>query len=115
MNTRLFPLNSNDYRAEAEEPSRIDRLGRRLVLSKLEELQMGQVVVTENFANKNTWWMCSRSALKGDLPRLVRLSIIPIESRRGNIQNHNAVTGSMARSGPCDSRIARYSTARPSK
>ncbi len=48
MNTRLIPIDSSDYRAEAEEPSWIDRLARRLVMSKLEELEMGQIVVTEN-------------------------------------------------------------------
>jgi cyclopropane-fatty-acyl-phospholipid synthase len=48
MNTRLIPIGSSDYPATAQEPSWIDRLARRLVLSKLEHLEMGQIVVTEN-------------------------------------------------------------------
>jgi cyclopropane-fatty-acyl-phospholipid synthase len=48
MNTRLIPINSNDYSAGADTPSWIDRLARRLVLSKLDDLAMGQIVLTEN-------------------------------------------------------------------
>ena len=44
----MFPINSNDYSAAAEEPSWLDRLARRLVLSKLDDLEMGQIVITEN-------------------------------------------------------------------
>jgi cyclopropane-fatty-acyl-phospholipid synthase len=52
MNTRLIPIDSNDYRTGADKPSLIDRLARRLVLSQLEDLEMGQIVVTENGEHK---------------------------------------------------------------
>ena len=48
MNTRLVSVDSNDYRESREKASWLDRLARRIVLSKLEELEIGQIVVTEN-------------------------------------------------------------------
>ncbi|NIS90671.1 MAG: methyltransferase domain-containing protein [Woeseiaceae bacterium] len=48
MNTRLISVDSNHYMADRERPSWLDRLARSIVLSKLEDLAMGQIVITEN-------------------------------------------------------------------
>ena len=48
MNTRLVSVDSPDFEATPEKPSWLDRLARRVVLSKLDDIKMGQIVVTEN-------------------------------------------------------------------
>ena len=47
MNTRLISIDSPDFKPEEAKASWIDRLARRMVLSKLEGLAMGQIVLTE--------------------------------------------------------------------
>ena len=48
MNTRLISIDSPDFKPDEAKASWIDRLARRIVLSKLEGLAMGQIVLTEN-------------------------------------------------------------------
>ena len=48
MNTRLEPIDSSDCDAVAASPSRLDRLARRIVLSKLENLAHGQLILNEH-------------------------------------------------------------------
>jgi hypothetical protein len=48
MNTRLISIDSPDFKPHEAKASWIDRLARRIVLSKLEDLAMGQIVLTEN-------------------------------------------------------------------
>ena len=48
MNTRLVSIDSADYRPTPAKASWLDRIARRMVLSKLEQLGAGQIVVTEN-------------------------------------------------------------------
>lgn len=48
MNTRLISIDSPDFKPGEAKASWLDRLARRIVLSKLEGLAMGQIVITEN-------------------------------------------------------------------
>jgi len=48
MNTRSVALDAPESANEMVRPSLIDKLARRLVLSRLEHLQVGQIVLTEN-------------------------------------------------------------------
>ncbi len=48
MSSRFISVDSNEYEASSDKPSWLDRLARRIVLSRLEELALGQVVVSEN-------------------------------------------------------------------
>jgi cyclopropane-fatty-acyl-phospholipid synthase len=48
MNTRIDSLGRVDYESGGTRASWLDKLARRLVMSKLESITMGQVVVTEN-------------------------------------------------------------------
>ena len=47
MNTRLFSINSPRFVKEMVKPTALDKLARRIVLSRLETLQAGQIVVCE--------------------------------------------------------------------
>ena len=47
MNTRLFPAPSAAIKDEDRKPSWLERFARRMVLSRLEDLEAGQVVVSE--------------------------------------------------------------------
>ena len=48
MSTRLVSLNAHGERKEIVKPTALDRLARRIVLSRFEKLQDGQIVVSEN-------------------------------------------------------------------
>jgi cyclopropane-fatty-acyl-phospholipid synthase len=48
MSTRLVSLNSHDVRIEIVKPTALDKIARRIVLARLEKLQAGQIVVSEN-------------------------------------------------------------------
>ena len=48
MNTRLVSVNTDNLRTEPVRPGWLDRLARRIVLSRLELVEAGQVVLTEN-------------------------------------------------------------------
>ena len=47
MNTRLLSLNTPDFSGEGLRPSALDRLARRIVMSRLEKLETGRLVVSE--------------------------------------------------------------------
>ena len=47
MNTRLFSINAPKFVKEMVKPTALDKLARRIVLSRLETLQAGQIVVCE--------------------------------------------------------------------
>ncbi len=47
MNTRLMPINSQSLDSDAVTPTALDRFARRIVLSRLEHLTDGQVIVRE--------------------------------------------------------------------
>lgn len=69
MNTRLITAHSSDFDEATPEPSAIDRLARRIVLSRLEYLQVGQIIVSENGEHKTF------GQLTGDFPQPVTLSV----------------------------------------
>ena len=48
MSTRLVSLDSRDLSKEAVKQTKLDRLARRIVFSRLEKLRDGQIVVSEN-------------------------------------------------------------------
>ena len=48
MNTRSVAIDTPEHANESTRPSLIDRFARRLVFSRLEHLQVGQIVVVEN-------------------------------------------------------------------
>ena len=48
MNSRLASVGSPEFVKKTVKPAALDKLARRIVLSRLEKLQEGQVVVTEN-------------------------------------------------------------------
>jgi cyclopropane-fatty-acyl-phospholipid synthase len=48
MNTRLDSAASGERSGTEAEPSWIDRLARRMVLSRLEKLQLGRIAISEN-------------------------------------------------------------------
>lgn len=50
MNTRLHSAVSGELSTTETEPSWIDRLARRMVLSRLEKLQLGRIAISENGA-----------------------------------------------------------------
>ena len=70
MNTRLATADSSDFDYISAAPSAIDRLARRIVLSRLEYLQIGQIVVSENGEQKTF------GQLAGDFPHPVTLSVL---------------------------------------
>jgi len=51
MNTRLASVDSPEFSNEVAKPTTLDKLARRVVLSRLERLQVGQIVVSENGEN----------------------------------------------------------------
>lgn len=48
MSMRLISMNAPDFGADDRKPSRLERFARRLLLSRLEKLEEGQVVLSEN-------------------------------------------------------------------
>lgn len=48
MNTRFVPITSPKLDGETAKPSALDRLARRIVLSRLEKLAIGRIIVVEN-------------------------------------------------------------------
>ncbi|MBT8082887.1 MAG: cyclopropane-fatty-acyl-phospholipid synthase family protein, partial [Gammaproteobacteria bacterium] len=48
MNTRLETIDSGDHDTVPASPTRLDRLARRIVLSKLENIALGEVIVSEH-------------------------------------------------------------------
>jgi len=51
MNTRLASVDSPEFSNKAAKPTALDKLARQVVLSRLERLQVGQIVVSENGEN----------------------------------------------------------------
>ena len=52
MSTRLISLDTHDVRKEIVKPTALDRLARRIVLSRLEKLQDGQIVSAKRRAHE---------------------------------------------------------------
>lgn len=48
MSMRLVSVNAPDFDADDRKPSRLDRFARRLLFSRLEKLEEGQIVLSEN-------------------------------------------------------------------
>ena len=48
MNTKLASIASPEFRKKTARPGRLDRLARRAVFAQLENLQAGQIVISEN-------------------------------------------------------------------
>ena len=48
MNTRLISINSPEFPNKTAKPSVRDKLARRLVLARLQHIQAGQIVISEN-------------------------------------------------------------------
>lgn len=70
MNTRLLTTDSPGFPKESVAPSAIDKLARRIVLSRLEKLQHGQVVVSEHGEHRTF------GQLTEDFPLSVHLTVL---------------------------------------
>jgi cyclopropane-fatty-acyl-phospholipid synthase len=70
MNTRLASINSPGFVKETVKPTWLDKLARRIVLSRLERLQAGQVVICEGDEFRTF------GQVTEDLPLTVRLRVL---------------------------------------
>jgi cyclopropane-fatty-acyl-phospholipid synthase len=70
MNTRLASINSPSFVKETVKPTWLDKLARRIVLSRLERLQAGQIVICEGDEFRTF------GQLTEDLPLTVRLRVL---------------------------------------
>ena len=70
MNTRLVEAGSSDFNEEEVRVSAIDKFARRMVLSRLENLQTGQIVISER--GKHTTF----GQLTADFPLSVQLCVL---------------------------------------
>jgi hypothetical protein len=48
VNTRLVSIDSPEYPERTRKASALDKLARRLVLARLQRIQTGQIVISEN-------------------------------------------------------------------
>jgi cyclopropane-fatty-acyl-phospholipid synthase len=48
MNTRFASLDSSEFTKEIAKPTALDKLARRIILSRLQKLQVGQVIISES-------------------------------------------------------------------
>ncbi len=69
MNTRLVSADMADHRKASAKPSALDRLARRAVLSRLEGLEVGQIVIAEG-DEQTTYGRCTE-----DFPEAVMLRV----------------------------------------
>ena len=69
MNTRLVSADMADHRKAAARPSALDRLARRAVLSRLEGLEEGQIIIAEG-DEQATYGRCTE-----DFPEAVMLRV----------------------------------------
>lgn len=70
MNTRVASIGSHELSSRAVSPTLIDRIARRMVLSRLEKLQNGQIVLGEN-GKQHTF-----GQITDDFPSTVRLDVL---------------------------------------
>jgi cyclopropane-fatty-acyl-phospholipid synthase len=70
MNTRLASINSPSFVKETVKPTWLDKFARRIVLSRLERLQAGQIVICEGDEFRTF------GQLTEDLPLTVRLRVL---------------------------------------
>ena len=76
MNTRFAVIDANRPRNEPRPKGRLDRIARRIVLSRLELLERGQIVVTENGEHTSYGSLCEQYPVTGQIvvhdPRFYR-------------------------------------------
>ena len=70
MNTRLITADSSDFDETTAAPSTLDKLARRIVLSRLKYLENGQIVISED-GEQRTF-----GRLTEDFPQAVTLSVL---------------------------------------
>jgi cyclopropane-fatty-acyl-phospholipid synthase len=76
MNTRLASAGSSEFREAPAKPSVLDTLARRIVLSRLENLRSGQIIVSEN-GEQTTF-----GEITADFPLPAKLSVLNLRFYR---------------------------------
>ena len=67
MNTRLVSIHSPEFQQAEGSARRIDRLARRIILSRLEKLEFGQVSICENGERRSFGRLSNDFALTAEL------------------------------------------------